>query len=80
MKNLKKNCFALVSLVAFAFLFAACSDDKDDKHCDADAPYYCSTAKGCCAYQYNDGHGTCFSSMESCRRGGYACEVCHIED
>ena len=77
MKNLKKNCLVLVSLVALTMLFAACSDDKK---CDDDKPYYCSTAKSCCAYKYNDGHGTCFGSMESCRRGGYACEVCHLED
>lgn len=76
MKKIKNFCFfALASAMAIV-AFASCDDDK---HCDDGAPYWCSTAESCCAYRYNDGHGTCFESMEGCRRGGYACEVCHAE-
>ena len=50
------------------------------KHCSDDSPYYCKEAKGCCAYRYNDNHGTCWQTMEGCRSSGYACSTCHLED
>lgn len=76
MKNFRKHLFAALALAALTATFASC----EKKNCESEKPYYCSTAKSCCAYRYNDGHGTCYSSMDDCRRGGYACEVCHIED
>jgi hypothetical protein len=61
--------------------FIACGDDDDDyKKCNDERPYYCSSAKSCCKYRYNDGHGSCWETMEGCRSSGYACETCHIYD
>lgn len=53
---------------------------KKKNHCSDSKPYYCSSSKGCCAYQYTDGHGTCFNTLEGCRKSGFACATCHIED
>ena len=69
----------LVSAAAVAgfalFMTAGC--DKDP--CESEDKLYCESANSCCAkdHPYNDGHGTCFTTMESCRAGGYACEICH---
>lgn len=70
--------FAVAAIVGMA-LTASCLK-IDSKHCKADAPYWCSSAKVCCAYQYHDGHGTCWETLEGCHRTGYACAACHIED
>lgn len=55
---------------------------KDIKHCTADKPYYCknSSEKGCCAYEWTDNHGSCYSSLSYCRQTGWNCTACHKED
>lgn len=77
-KNLLSIC-GLVLAICCAIGYASCSK-LDVNNCKASAPYYCSSAKKCCAYQYHDGHGTCWETMSGCRSSGYACETCHIED
>jgi hypothetical protein len=68
-----------VSVVAAAALTlvvaAGCSKDP----CESEDKLYCESANSCCAkdHPYNDGHGTCYTTMASCRAGGYACEICH---
>lgn len=65
--------------ILLVLLLAAIGCTKS-KHCtDPDYPYWCSNAKACCSYKYNDNHGTCWSTMEGCRSSGYACSTCHIE-
>lgn len=68
-------------VTACCSLFVSCDlfDDGYGK-CDDDAPYWCKSAKACCAYPYHDGHGTCWETMEGCRSSGYPCTTCHIQD
>ena len=75
---LKATLLGLVT-IGLSAAFIACGDD-DNKKCNDDKPYYCSSAKACCKYRYNDGHGTCWETMDGCRSSGYACETCHIQD
>ena len=72
-------CTTIVVGMLFFALASSC-EVENEKHCTSDAPYWCSSAKACCAYEYHDGHGTCWSSMSGCRSTGYACTVCHLED
>ena len=76
MKNLLK--VALISIVA-VFLTAGFTSCKSN-HCKGDKPYWCSSAKACCKYRYNDGKGTCFESLSGCTATGNGCETCWIED
>ena len=75
----KKKLFAgLLVILLLGIALLGCTKSK--KCTNPDKPYYCSEAKGCCAYRYNDNHGTCWSTMEGCRSSGYACSTCHEED
>ncbi len=81
----KKNAMTAIGLLVGLSILALVSCDIEDAYdkggdCPSKSPYWCSSAKVCCAYKYHDGHGTCHSSMEGCRRGGYQCEICHIDD
>lgn len=75
--------FGLVlAVISVLGLVSISLNSCNSKKCtDSSNPLYCESAKTCCpsANPYNDGHGTCFSTMAGCRAGGYACEVCHIE-
>ena len=74
----KKLFIGLGILLVLALTAIGCSKSK---HCsDPDYPYWCSNAKACCSYKYNDNHGTCWKTMEACRSSGYACSTCHLED
>lgn len=64
----------------FTICIVACDDFDDEGDCPDRSPYWCSSAKVCCAYKYYDGHGTCWETMSGCRSGGYQCESCHLED
>ena len=76
-----KKAFIGMGVLLLVVLIAFGCSKKDSKHCtNPDKPYWCSTAKGCCAYRYTDNHGTCFKTMEGCTAGGFACSVCHLED
>ena len=80
----KKLLIAICAILVLAMTVAGCSKLiqalSNIKHCDDDAPYYCSEAKACCSYRYTDNHGTCWETMEGCRSSGYACSTCHLED
>lgn len=79
MKKNKLRISGLLLIVCCAFALASC--DLEGGHCKhTDSPYWCSSAKVCCAYKYHDGHGTCWETMSGCRSSGYACTTCHIED
>ena len=68
-----------ITLLFFASLtISSC----DTEHCtDKDHPLWCSSAEKCCGPNtpYNDGHGTCWGTLEACRATGYACEHCWEE-
>lgn len=76
----KKVTIAVLAVAAIAGMSIMTSCFKDINHCTSDAPYWCSSAEVCCAYEYHDGHGTCWETMAGCRSTGYACTVCHLED
>jgi hypothetical protein len=69
---------SIITLIGLASTtFTSC---KKVKHCqDASSPYYCESANKCCAYQYTDGHGTCYSTYSGCISSGYSCETCYVE-
>ena len=69
-------CFVMVSC---AFALLSC-EEEEYGNCSNERPYWCSSAKSCCKYRYNDGHSTCWETMEGCRSSGYPCETCHIKD
>lgn len=69
----------LICILVTVLAVGMASCKKDKKKCSDSKPYYCSSSKGCCAYQYSDLHGTCFNTLEGCRKSGFACETCHIE-
>lgn len=77
--NKKKLFIGLGALLAVGILAISCGK-LSTKHCSDDNPYWCSNAKACCSYRYNDNHGTCWETMEGCRKSGYACSTCHLED
>lgn len=79
---MKKNLLSIVCcvvLLGMTTAFVSCKKD-DANHC-TDGKYWCSSAQKCCPSdkRYHDGHGTCWSSMSSCRTSGYGCETCHPE-
>lgn len=83
-----KNIYLKAMIISIAMVFTVCGfmacDEDDDspsyRQCPSSDPYWCSSAKTCCGYQFFDGHGTCYNSMEYCRSSGYPCEMCHIQD
>lgn len=77
-KHLIKISVSCFVMVCYAFVLFSCDDEYGN--CSDERPYWCSSAKSCCKYQYNDGHGTCWETMSGCRSSGYACETCHIHD
>lgn len=80
---MKKNVFQIilsVLLISGVGFFLSSCKKENSKHCGSDKPYYCKTAKSCCKYKYNDGKGTCFSSLSDCTATGNGCETCWIEE
>ena len=77
---MKKKVTIVAAAVAAIAGMTLVSCFGDVQHCTSDAPYWCSSAEVCCAYEYHDGHGTCWETMAGCRSTGYACTVCHLED
>lgn len=80
MNSLFKIIAACLFTSVIVFTFVSCDLDSGYSNCSDERPYWCSTAKSCCKYRYNDGHGTCWSSMDGCRSSGYPCETCHIQE
>ena len=78
-KNLLSICGVLLAICCTVGV-VSCDKAKVKNCTSADKPYYCSSAKACCGYRYNDGHGTCWETMDGCRSSGYACQTCHIEE
>ena len=68
------NLFGLVTLLC---LFS-CDDDNYEKDCHKGGGFYCDVNGGACCegYTYNDGHGTCYQTLEGCRRSGWSCTKC----
>ena len=80
---MKKNTIRIamigVTFVGLSILTSCTPEDWGIKCPDTD-PYYCKGTKGCCAYEWTDNHGTCYNSLEYCRRTGWACSKCYIQD
>ena len=80
---MKKNIIQIVLcgfIVATSVFFVSSCKKEDAKKCGGEKPYYCKTAKACCKYKYNDGKGTCFSSLSACTATGNGCETCWLEE
>jgi len=88
MKNLIYS-FAIIGM--FGFMILGLSACKKDPPPDPDPPtttaewchnrgqLYCDVNDGRCCDQnlpYNDGHGTCYGKLETCRKTGWACSKC----
>jgi hypothetical protein len=65
--------FAVVFGVA-AFGLLSCKDNS----CHGQGMLECENSGTCCERRlpYNDGAGTCYSSLSYCRQSGYACATC----
>jgi len=71
-----------LSLITMIGLVSVTLGSCDTEQCtDKDYPLWCSSAEKCCGADtpYNDGHGTCWGSLDACRATGYACEHCWEE-
>ncbi|MCK9612358.1 MAG: hypothetical protein PHR81_00600 [Bacteroidales bacterium] len=67
----------ILAVISISGFLTSCVDI--DNCTDPDYPYWCSSAKHCCGYEYTDGHGTCYNTLDGCRASGYACEHCWVE-
>ena len=72
--------FAIIGIFAIAtFCLSACSLlDDDEDYCHNKGKLYCANSGSCCDRDvpYNDGNGTCYSSLSYCRSSGYSCATC----
>lgn len=71
-----------LSIITMIGLVSVTLGSCDTEQCtDKDYPLWCSSAEKCCGADtpYNDGHGTCWGSLDACRATGYACEHCWEE-
>lgn len=81
MKKVTRRTILTLAVILFsALVYVSCVKTEVEPKCGSDKPYYCESAQSCCKYRYNDGHGTCWETMEGCRSTGYPCTVCHLQD
>jgi hypothetical protein len=69
----KKPLFFVLALIFISALITSC----DDSGCEDQGMLECDNGK-CCDYDvpWNDGHGSCYSSLSYCRETGWACSRC----
>ena len=75
--GIKKTVIILLFSVSFLGLIVSCFEfDETEGKCDS-GYLECDNGR-CCpsSTPFSDGHGTCWGTLEGCRKTGYACQKC----
>ena len=82
---MKKKTY-LIAFMGIFILAVLClvSCDKDDysteKYCKDKGMLYCGKKIDTCCpvgFPWNDGNGSCYNTLDYCRRTGWNCTKCH---